>query len=113
MAVGTSPLQTASSTPVCLGMEASCWVVGDCGMVCVRFHSVRVSSLWYRGHVLKWSRVSSPAWPQMHLMCPVGTWIERRAYHRWYLLRRVSCSRASWSPVLCRCARRLSGRRAE
>ena len=43
----------------------------------------------------------------------LGTWIERRVYHRWYRVRRGSCSRASWSRGFCRCAGRLSGRRAE
>ena len=89
MAVGTSPLRTASSTSVCLRMVASCWLVGDrvgnpacCAMVWVGFQSVRVLSPRYRGHVLKWSRVFSSAWPQMHLVYLAGMWIERRAYHR-------------------------------
>ena len=87
--MGTSPLQTASSTSVCLRMVASFLVVGDrfrqaaCfAMVWVGFQFVRLSSPWYRGHVLKWSQVSSSAWTQMHLVYPAGTWIERRAYHR-------------------------------
>ena len=77
----------------------SCWVAGDCAshpaccaMVWVGFQSVRVSSPLYRGHALKWSHVSSSAWLQMHLVCPAGTWIERRVYHRWYRVRRGSCS---------------------
>ena len=85
-------------------MVESCWVVGDCvghpaccAMVWVGFQSVRVSSPRYRGHVLKSSQASSSAWPQMHLVYPVGTWIERRAYHRWYQVRRGSCSRGSWN----------------
>ena len=53
-------------------------------MVWVGFQSVRVSSPLYREHALKWSHVSSSAWLQMHLVCPAGTWIERRVYHRWY-----------------------------
>ena len=83
-----SPLRTASSTSVCLTMVASFWVVGDrvghaacCAMVWVGIQSVRVGSPWLRGHVLKWSQVSSSAWPQMHLVYPEGTWIERRVYH--------------------------------
>ena len=92
----------------------SCWVAGDyvshlacCATVRVGFQSVRVSSPLYRGHTLKWSRVSSSVWPQMHLVYPAGTWMERRAYHRWYRVRRGTCSRASWSRGFCRCAGRL------
>ena len=55
----------------------SCWVAGDCvshpacwAMVWVLFQSVRVSSPLYRGHTLKWSQVSSSAWPQMHVVYP-------------------------------------------
>ena len=115
-AVGTSPLRTASSTSVCLRTVVSCWVAGDCvshpaccAMVWVGFQSVRVSSPLYRGHALKCSHVSSSAWLQMHLVCPAGTWIERRVYHRWYRVRRGSCSRASWSRGFCRCAGRVLG----
>ena len=104
--MGTSPLRTASSTSVCSRMIASCWVFGDpvghpacCAMVLVGFQSVRVSSPRHRGHVLKWSQVSASDWPQMHLVYPVGTWIERRAYHRWYQVMRGSCSRASWERI--------------
>ena len=67
MAVGTSPLRTASSTSVCLRTVVSCWVAGDCvshpaccAMVWVRFQSVRVSSPLYRGHALKWSMFLLP-----------------------------------------------------
>ena len=87
--MGTSPLRTASSTSICLSMVVRFWVVGDrvghpacCVMVWVGIQSVTVSSPQYRGHVLKWSQVSSSAWPQMHMVYPAGTWIERRAYHR-------------------------------
>ena len=80
--MGTSPLQTASSTCVCLRTVVSCWVAGDCvshpaccAMVWVGFQSVRVSGPLYRGHTLKWSKVSSSAWPQMHLGYPAGTWM--------------------------------------
>ena len=119
-ALGTSPLRTAWSTSVCLRTVASCWVAGDhvghaacCAMVWVGFQSVRVSSPRYRGHPLKWSQVSSSAWPQMHLVYLAGTRIERRAYHWWYQVRRGSCARASWRQGFCRCAGRLSRRRAE
>ena len=81
--MGTSPLRTASSTSVCLRTLASCWVAGDrvshpacCAMVWVGFQFVRVSSPGYRRHPLKWSQVSSSAWPQMHLLYHAGTWIQ-------------------------------------
>ena len=104
--MGTGPLRTASSTSVCLTMVVSCWVARDrvahrgcCVIVWVEFQFVRVSSPWYRGHVLKWSQVSSSAWQRMHLVYLAGTWIRQRAYHRWYRVRRGSCSRASWRRV--------------
>ena len=72
----------------------SCRGAGDCvshpaccAMVWVGFQSVRVSGPLYRGHTLKWSGVSSSAWPQMHLVCLAETWIERRTYHRWCRVR--------------------------
>ena len=72
--MGTIPLQTASSTYLCLRMVVCCWVVGDrvghlaCfAMVWVGFQSVRVLSPRYKGHVFKWSQVSSSALPEMHL----------------------------------------------
>ena len=117
---GASARPSAPSYLPTLRMVMSCWVAGDrvnhlvcCAMVLVGFQSVRVSSPRYRGHTLKWSQVSSSAWPQMHLVYLAGTWVERRVYHRWYRVRRGSCSRASWSQGFCRCAVRLSGRRAE
>ena len=62
-----------------------------CAMLWVGFQSVRVSSPRYRGHILKRFQVSSCAWPQMHLPYLADTWIEQRAYHRWYWVRRGSC----------------------
>ena len=89
MAVGTSPLRTASNSSVCRMMVVSFWAIGDrvgdpacCVIVWAGLQSVRVSSPPCRRQVLKWSQVSSSVWSQTHLVYPAGMGMERRVYHQ-------------------------------
>ena len=60
MALGTSLLRAASSTPACRRMVVSFWVVGDrvgqaacCPIMCAGFQTVRVVELLVQGACLE------------------------------------------------------------